>query len=88
MVVFSYIAEAFARSTNSTDFQSVTAESCLTILSTIYSTKYRVCTVNTVAYVLIALICLAIVGLMGAFLKYFHEHYFYHPEKTMRELSH
>ena len=70
---FLCLQNSFARSTKSTDFQNVTTDSCP---CTIYSAVYRVCTENIVAYVFIALICLAIVDLMRAFVKYFLDRYF------------
>ena len=59
MVVLSWLAVPTPRSTNSTDFHNVTAESRI---CTIYSAEYSVSTQNIVAYVFIALLSLMIIG--------------------------
>ena len=73
---FAWLAKPFPRKTNWTDFYNVTADSCV---YTIYSAEYRVCPENKVAYVFIALLCLATVDLIGTLVKHFLDCYFAMP---------
>ena len=80
MVVFTRLAKPSPRSTSWTDFNNVTLDSCV---FTAYSTEYRLYIENLVAYVFIALLCHAIVDLIGAFVKYFPHRSF----STLREYN-
>ena len=86
MTVFSWFALSSPHLSNWTGSNNETAESCV---CTIYSAEYRVCTDITVAYVFIALLCLAILALIGVFVKYFLNRYFSSPrERNERPFLH
>ena len=86
MTVFSWFALSSPHSSNWTGSNNVTVESCV---CTIYSAEYRVCTENIVAYVFIALLCLAILALIGVFVKYVLDRYFSSPrERNERPFLH